>query len=140
MSHKCPYRVILFSPSHVPISPQSKQSDRRSQEGEGLTKGRRKAGLDLLSGNDLSSSSGECPGDCRVEFILLPVPQRSPHGSRCNEHGIREARWYRPQTQANQYLEEWLLRMFKSCGKKGSCLVYPLNSFMQLYMREKSPR
>ncbi len=140
MSHKCPYRVILLPPSHVPISLQNKQSDPRSQEGEGLTKGRRKTGLDLLSGNDLSSSSGEFSGDCRVEFILLPVPQRSPHGGRRNEHGIREARWYRPQTQANQYLEEGLLGMFKSCGKKGSCLAYALNSFMQLYKREKSPR
>ncbi len=61
-------------------------------------KGRMKAGLDLLSGNDLSFSSGEFSGDCRVEFILLHVPQRSPHAGRCNEHGIREARWYRPQT------------------------------------------
>jgi hypothetical protein len=44
--------------------------------------------------------------------------------------GPRETGWYRPLMQRNQCLEEWILIMFKSCGKKSFTITYPFNSLI----------
>jgi hypothetical protein len=42
----------------------------------------------------------------------------------------RETGWYNPLMQRNQRLEEWLLVMCKSCGKKCLSIMYPINFFI----------